>query len=186
MTLLILFALLGIVGLLLILLATFHRRASQQTQFRLRTVDVLAFRNLMDPREEAYLRESLPPAQFNSLQRERMRAAAEYILATIYNSGILIQLAQRAALSRDPAVVSSAKQLLQMALRLRALGAMALGKVYVRILFPGAPLSVERLVEGYHRMNILAGQLVHFQRLPEPADLFSSLARSLFLPEKRN
>ena len=168
MIVLLIFAVLGIGALLLILLAVLRRRASASSHLlQLRAVDVLAFRNLIDPTEEDYLRDLLPPAQFISLQRERMRAAADYVGATLYNSGVLLQVAQAAALSTDPVVAASAKQLIQLALRLRVLGALALGKIYLRILFPGAPLSVGAFVERYHHVNNLAGQLVRLQQLPQ-------------------
>jgi hypothetical protein len=38
---------------------------------RIRPVDVRAFRNLIDPAEESYLRQNLPPAEFAAIHRER-------------------------------------------------------------------------------------------------------------------
>ena len=38
---------------------------------QLRSVDLRAFRNLMDPEEEDYLRQHLPAAEFRRIQRER-------------------------------------------------------------------------------------------------------------------
>jgi hypothetical protein len=40
-----------------------------------RPVDIDAFRNLVDPKEEAYLRANLLPTEFRTIQRERMGAA---------------------------------------------------------------------------------------------------------------
>src|SRR5215470_346544 len=167
MTVLLIFAVLAISALLLILLAVPRRRASAPDVLQLRAVDVLAFRNLIDPTEEDYRRDLLPPPLFISIQRERMRAAAGYIMATLHNSGVLVQLAQIAALNTDPTIAAPAKQLIQLALRLRLLGALALGKIYLRILFPGAPLSVGGFVERYHHANDLAGQLVRLQNLSQ-------------------
>ncbi len=46
---------------------------------RTRPVDLEAFRNLLDPREEDFLRASLLPREFRVIQRERMRAAVDYV-----------------------------------------------------------------------------------------------------------
>ena len=174
MTLLVLFVLFATGTLLLIFLAVW-RRGHSATSFQLRPVDLLAFRNLIDPDEEEYLRKSLSPLQFNALQRERMRAAAGYIMATIHNSGVLLQLGQAAALNPDPNVVASARQLVQMAARLRGYAALALAKVYLRILVPSAPLSVERFAESYHHLHSLAGQVLRLERLPDKERLSAVL-----------
>jgi hypothetical protein len=167
MNLLPLFALLGIVGLLVILFVVSRRRrqSSIPSAVQLRVVDMLAFRNLVDPEEEAYLRRCVLPSQFHALQRARMRAAADYIKATIHNSGVLLQVGQAAALSTEPSVAASGKELIQIALRLRILALLALAKVYLRILMPGAPLSVGRLAERYHDATGLAARLLLLQKL---------------------
>ena len=95
----------------------------------------------------------------------RMRAAADYINATIHNSGVLLQVGQAAALSTEPSVAASGKELIQIALRLRILALLALAKVYLRILMPGAPLSVGRLAERYHDATGLAARLLLLQKL---------------------
>lgn len=166
MTFLLLFALLGIGSLLLLLLAVARRRRSSLSpQLQLRAVDILAFRNLIDPAEEDYLRRSLSSAGFNTLQRKRMRAAGDYINAAIHNSGVLLQLGQAAALSSNPGIAASGQELVQIALQLRTLAMLALVKVYLRVLLPGAPLSLGRLAERYQDANGLAIHLVRLQKL---------------------
>jgi hypothetical protein len=44
-------------------------------------IDVEAFRNLVDPAEDDYLRRRLPAAEFRAVRRERLRATAAYIQA---------------------------------------------------------------------------------------------------------
>ncbi|PYV47185.1 MAG: hypothetical protein DMG94_07095, partial [Acidobacteria bacterium] len=53
-------------------------RDLDQLASRLQAVDVDAFRNLIDEREEEYLREHLPQREFRGIQRERKLAAIEY------------------------------------------------------------------------------------------------------------
>ena len=45
----------------------------------IRPVDVEAFRNLINPAEDEYLRHRLPPSQFRIVRRERLRAMAAYV-----------------------------------------------------------------------------------------------------------
>jgi len=165
MTFVLLFAILGIGSLLLLLIVVSRRNRSVSSPPQLRAVDVLAFRNLVDPGEEDYLRRSLTTPEFNALQRERMRAAAEYIGATIHNSGVLLQWGQTAASSREPGVAASGQEMMQIALKLRTLAVLALLKVYLRILMPGAPLSIARVAERYHDASDLATHLLRLQKV---------------------
>src|SRR5258708_7601202 len=45
------------------------------------SLDIEAFRNLVDPDEEAFLRSNLPPDEFKAIQRERAWAALAYMRA---------------------------------------------------------------------------------------------------------
>lgn len=165
MTFLLLFTLLGIGSLLLLLrVVSRRRRASLSTQLPLRAVDMLAFRNLIDPAEEDYLRVSLASSQFHAVQRERMRAAAEYIMVTIHNSGLLLQMGQAAALSSEPSVAASGQELVETAFKLRTLAVLALAKAYLRVLMPAAPFSLGRLADRYHHANGLASHLLRLQK----------------------
>ncbi|MGA2347943.1 MAG: hypothetical protein ABSF93_18170 [Candidatus Sulfotelmatobacter sp.] len=46
---------------------------------QLEPIDVAAFRNLIDPAEDEYLRRHLSAAQFRKTQRARLRARAAYV-----------------------------------------------------------------------------------------------------------
>ena len=62
----------------------------------MRPLDLAAFRNLIDHDEEVYLRAQLPAAAFRSIQRQRMRAALEYVGRTAHNAGILLRAGETA------------------------------------------------------------------------------------------
>src|SRR5215470_2712651 len=47
----------------------------------IRSLDIEAFRNLVDPEEEAFLRARLPVAEFKKIKRERARVALAYVRA---------------------------------------------------------------------------------------------------------
>lgn len=68
----------------------------------IRAVDVEAFRNLVDPDEEEFLRTNLPPAEFRRIQRERLRAAVEYVSCAAQNAAILLRVADAGRRSPIP------------------------------------------------------------------------------------
>lgn len=79
---------------------------------RTRPVDIDAFRNLIDPAEEEFLRENLPAGEFRAVQRERLRAAVEYVSCAAHNAAILVRLGESARLNLDPKISEAGQQLL--------------------------------------------------------------------------
>ena len=130
---------------------------------RTRPVDIDAFRNLIDPAEEDFLRESLPPGEFRLIQRERLRAAVEYVSCAAHNAAVLVRLGEAARVSTDPKIAQAGRQLLDSALRLRLYALLSMIRLYLGIAFPGAHLSAGRLADNYQRLSSLAGQLVFMQ-----------------------
>src|SRR5712692_6900321 len=113
----------GLLGLFLILYLAKGLRSRGgdlgELAARLRPIDVDAFRNLIDEREEEYLRAHLPRKEFRNIHRERMLAAVEYVWCATRNTSILITIGEASKLSPDPAVAAAADKLLENALRLR-------------------------------------------------------------------
>ena len=96
-------------------------------------IDVTAFRNLIDPREEDYLRERLSPSEFRRIHRERMLAAADYVRGAARNAGILIRLGEAARHSSDPAVTVAGERLRENALHLRLFALQILPRLYLSV-----------------------------------------------------
>jgi hypothetical protein len=141
---------------------------------RTRPVDLDSFRNLVDPREEDFLRANLPPGQFRAVQRERMRAALEYVQNIAHNAAFLLRLGEAATRSSDKRVAQAGKQLIDSALRLRAYALLSGAKLYLRILFPEARLSYGRMADNYENLSTLASQLTRMQQ-STPAARLSAL-----------
>jgi hypothetical protein len=120
---------------------------------QLRAVDIDAFRNLVDPQEEAFLRTQLSPSDFRRIQRERLRAAVDYVQAAASNAGILLHLAEAARMSPDPDVAEPAERLAESATRLRLHAFQSLAVLYVGIVFPSAKISLIRVAERYENMT---------------------------------
>jgi hypothetical protein len=131
---------------------------------RLRPIDVQAFRNLIDQREEEYLREHLSSGDFRSIHRERMLAAVEYVWCATRNTSILISLGEAAMQSPDPAVVTAAEKLIENSQRLRLYAMDALPRMYVSMVFPIASRAPQSIAETYDAMARQAVVLGCMQR----------------------
>jgi len=129
----------------------------QDPAAHLRSVDLEAFRNLIDPGEERFLRANLPAAEFRLIQRERLRAAVEYVSAVGHNAAVLLRLGQAARLSPDPSVAAAGASLVDTALQLRLAALRSLAVLYLRIILPGGHVSLAAVAERY---ELVTGQVV--------------------------
>jgi hypothetical protein len=121
----------------------------------IRAVDVDAFRNLVDPDEEEFLRINLPPAEFRKVQRERLRAAVEYVSCAARNAAILLRLADAGRHSSDPATAEAAEKLVDNAIRVRLYAVHTIPRLYLGMILPGAHISPVRIAENYEQMTRL-------------------------------
>jgi hypothetical protein len=157
MTIPLIFAFAGLLALfLVVLLAKGHLSTNDsldELASRLRSVDVDAFRNIIDEREEQFLRERLPPREFRRIQRRRNLAAVEYIWCAAQNAAILIRLGESARQSSDPAIAGAAEKLVGNALRLRLYAFQAVPRLYVSALFPWGHATPSFIADTYDSMT---------------------------------
>jgi len=130
-----------------------------------RPVDLAALRNLVDPFEEEYLRAHLSRSQFRMIQRQRMRAALEYVERTKHNGAILLRLGEASRRDRNPEVAAAARELVNSALRLRMNALLSTGILYARIVLPEAKISIGYVTDRYEN---LTNGLVRLTRLQDP------------------
>lgn len=102
-----------------------------------RSLDIEAFRNLVDPAEEAFLRNHLPPRKFRQIKRQRAWAAFLYAWEAGRTATALAQLGQAAQRSSDPEIAASGVQLAENAFRLRLQTVGASFRLLTEILLPG-------------------------------------------------
>jgi hypothetical protein len=121
----------------------------------MRAVDVEAFRNLVDPDEEEFLRTHLSPPEFRKIQRERLRAAVDYVSCAAQNAAILLRVADAGRRSSDPATAEAAEKLVDNAIRLRLYASLAIPRLYLGMILPGARISPIRIAESYEQMTRL-------------------------------
>lgn len=148
-------------------------RNLQELEGCTRPVDLEAFRNLTDPQEEQYLRERLAPGEFRSIQRERLRAALEYVRRAAHNASVLLRVGEAARANADPEIAQAAGELVESALRLRLYALLAEGLLHARILVPGARWSPARVAADYQGLRERVARLCRLQ-LPAEAGRISA------------
>jgi len=139
---------------------------------QVRIVDLEAFRNLTDPAEERFLRERLKPAEFTTIQRERLRTAIEYVGGVSHNAGVLLSLGQSARENTDPLIAEAGRNLVDEALRLRLFSVLTISKLWVRYLFPETEFVPSGIVDRYQHATEGAVRLGRLQ-YPERGGLVS-------------
>ena len=88
--------------LLLLYLDGGHRSSAgnlkvEELAAQTKPVDIEAFRNLVDPKEDAFLRANLCPRDFRAVQRDRARSAMEYLHNSTRNATYLLRMGEAAA-----------------------------------------------------------------------------------------
>jgi len=140
-----------------------------------RPVDIQAFRNLVDPGEDEFLRKHLPPAEFRSVRKQRMFAALDYVNAAVRNAGILMLVGEAARHSPEPRVAAAGEQMVEAALQFRLYVIPVRLKLWTAAALPGASFSHAGLADRYQRATDLAWYLGRLQNPVAAARVTSSL-----------
>ncbi|MFZ0276781.1 MAG: hypothetical protein WA254_07250 [Candidatus Sulfotelmatobacter sp.] len=132
----------------------------------IRPIDIEAFRNLIDPAEDDYLRRRLLPAQFRVVRRERLYAMAAYVHVVADNAAVLVRVGQVAVASGDPRVAAAAHRVVNDALLLRRNTTVVLLRIYLALAWPKSGFATGRVVDRYEQ---LSGAAMLLGRLQNPA-----------------
>jgi hypothetical protein len=133
---------------------------------QIQPIDIEAFRNLVDPVEDDYLRRRLPPSEFRLVRRARLRALAAYVQTAGKNAAILIRMGQLALATNDARTAEAARQLVNDALLLRRNAAFVLLRIQIALAWPTSGLAAARILHGYEQLN---GSAMLLGRLQNPA-----------------
>lgn len=166
---LILTAIAIVVLALLFAAARGHARRAQsvdQLEGMTRPIDTEAFVNLISAEDQQFLLESLPAADFRRVERERTRAALDYVGRMRSNAAILIRLGEAARESADPQIAAAGRELAQLALRVRLNTLAATWKLYRVLLFPGGSQGLDAMLAHYRS---LTDATIRLGRLQQPA-----------------
>jgi hypothetical protein len=145
---------------------TLQARRSTNLAGSIRPIDIDAFRNLINPIEDEYLRRRLPPSQFRMVRRERLRAMAAYVEAAASNATVLVRVGEKALATGDARIAEAAQQLVNDALLLRRNTTVALARIYLALAWPNSEFAAVRVVDRYER---LSGTAMLLGRLQNPA-----------------
>jgi hypothetical protein len=137
----------------------------------LHPIDMQAFRNLINPAEDQYLRSRLPARQFRRMRRVRLRAMAAYVQAAGNNATVLVRAGQAALESGDPRLAPAAQQLVNQALLLRRNTTVALLRIYLALAWPGSGFAAIRVVDRYEQLSSSAMLLGRLQNPAAPVRL---------------
>lgn len=129
-----------------------HRVDLEQAVHAFRSLDLEAFRNLVDSDEEAFLRSNLLPKKFRKIKRQRAWAALIYAWEAGKAATALARVGQAAQRSSDPKVAASGIQVAEAAFRLRFQTLAACLHLSTAVLFPElrSP-SIPPVVDQYER-----------------------------------
>jgi len=136
-----------------------------------RPIDLEAFRNLINPAEDEYLRRRLPPARFREVRRERLRAMAAYIHVAASNAAVLVQAGEAALAGGDVQVADAAQQLVNDAVLVRRNATIALARIYLALAWPHLDFAGVRVVDRYERLSSTAMLLGRLQNPAKPVRL---------------
>jgi len=163
-------------GLVLILGVSVSRglQISGANRLQIQPVDVEAFRNLVDPAQDEYLRRRLTATEFRQVQRERLRATAAYIQVAGRNAAALALIGQAALASGDAPTAEAARQLVDSALLLRRNAAFALLRIYAALPWPNSGQRAAGVLHRYEQLNRCAMLLGRLQNPAVPVRIAAS------------
>ena len=117
-----------------------------------RSLDIEAFRNLVDSGEEAFLRNNLSPKKFREIKRQRAWAAFIYAREAGRAAAALAKIGQAAQQSSDPEIAASGIPVAENAFRLRLQTIGACLHLLTEVVLPDlrSP-SLPPLVDQYER-----------------------------------
>jgi hypothetical protein len=142
---------------------------------KIQPIDVAAFRNLINPAEDDYLRRRLPASEFRVVRRQRLRAMAAYVQTAGRNAAVLVLMGQSALAAADPQTSEAARQLVDNALLLRRNATLALVRIYIALVWPNSGLAATPILHGYERLNGSAMLLGRLQNPAAPVRISASL-----------
>ena len=116
-------------------------------------VDLAAFQALLDPDNEAFLRENLTAVEVRSFQRQRARVAAGYVQRVARNAAVLTTLAELARASSDAQTSRAGAELADRAVELRLLALLAYVRLRLEVLHPEIPAYARSVAGAYEALS---------------------------------
>ena len=124
-------------------------RSIEDFRARWQKVDIEAFANLVDPSEERFLQENLPPREFRTIQRQRLRAAWEYLARVGQNAQLMVQAGQIIQQHNTGSEAVRARLHVESAMRLRTQVFLAQCALAMQFAAPSSDKRLEKVLRLY-------------------------------------
>jgi hypothetical protein len=128
-----------------------------------RSVDIKAFRTLMDRDDENFLRVKLSRSNFAQIKRQRIRLTWAYVARMSGNAAVVLRIGETARLSSDPRVAQEAAQAIELATQIRTQCLVAFAKMGAEFAFPSLQLTPALLVPKYESLRDTVARLASLQ-----------------------
>ena len=161
-TALAIFAVIFLLCLLWLVRGSVARTDQPGSPARLHQVDLPAFRNLLSPGDDEFLRTSLTAAHYHQLRRVRLRAAQEYLLWIAHDCVVLIPMLQSQA-DTDPSSARESIALIKSASQIRLISSLLWVLLWGEYLFPGLKIQPLRFLGRYEEFRTNAGACLRLQ-----------------------
>jgi hypothetical protein len=142
---------LALCAVMLFYMAVRSRRTQAGQVFR--TVDLNAFRTLMDREDELFMRKKLPRSKFSQLKRQRIRVTMRYVARIAANASAVLHVGEAARVSSAPEVAQAATQVMELATQIRLQCLMAMAKLSMEYALPSLQLTPAMLVPKYQSLR---------------------------------
>jgi hypothetical protein len=118
------------------------------------SVNVDAFRLLVNPDETAYLWKSVPEAEFRRLQRKRIALALRSVRMMASNAGLLMGVATQARHTNtdDSEIAAAAERLMLLSFQVRINALVVEVYLLLKWIFPAWAMSIPVAIERYERL----------------------------------
>jgi hypothetical protein len=131
-------------------------------------VDLTAFLNLVDPREEEFLKANLTPQVFRRVQRHRLFAAAEYVGRVAKNAAVVARLGEAAKAEASSELSRLGQELVTAAIRLRLFALLGFCLLFLNMIIPNIRLSGLQIPSRYQHLTDAVWQLARLSRPAHP------------------
>jgi hypothetical protein len=146
-----------------VLFYTAVRSRRKQAGQTFRTVDLNAFRALMDRDDELFMKAKLPRHEFFHLKRQRIRVMVRYVARIAANASAVMRAGEAARLSPIPEVAHTAVQVMELAGQIRVQCLVAFTKLTMEYAMPSLQLTPALLVPKYQILRENVKRLSNLQ-----------------------
>jgi len=165
--------------------ALLHLRRRQQAEIDLSDivpyllpVNLEVLSEAIDPSQDAYLRHSQFPDEFQRLQRKRAKLAAEYLRRMSHNAALLQQIGYAQLRSQNPVVAEQAQELIDAGVHVRLYALLGIVALFVRRVWGLGSIATANIAEVQKLM--FTSLIPAYDALRSKAEVLTTLRDNAF------